>query len=102
MLRARVLLAVPVALVLLAGCGSAPMPEKAVEKKASVEVGKQIGLDPIVDCPGDLRSHEGATMQCTLKDPNGSDETFSMTVSVVSLENGVAHLDFALDDEPAG
>ncbi|WP_262852199.1 DUF4333 domain-containing protein [Mumia quercus] len=88
----------PVALVILTACGHAPMPQKAVEAKASEAMGKQIGLAPIVDCPGDLESREGASMSCQLSDPNGSDKKFSMTVRVVSLKNGVAKLDFALDE----
>jgi len=74
------------------------MTEKSVEEKASEEMGKQIGLAPIVDCPGDLESRAGATMSCQLSDPNGSDKKFTMTVRVVSLKNGVAKLDFALDE----
>ncbi len=75
------------------------MPEKAVEQKASEELAKQIGLAPVVDCPEDLVSRSGATMSCTLSDPNGSEQKYSMTVRVVSLENGVAKLKFAIDDE---
>ncbi|MFD1826066.1 MULTISPECIES: DUF4333 domain-containing protein [Mumia] len=89
---------VSAALVLLTACGHAPMPQKSVEEKASEAMGKQIGLAPIVDCPGDLESREGATMECELSDPNGSDKKFTMTVRVLSLKNGVAKLDFALDE----
>lgn len=95
----RAVALVPLALVLLAGCGHAPMPEKSVEEKASEEMGKQIGIAPVVDCPDDLESRQGASMSCTLSDPNGSEKKYSMTVRVVSLKNGVAKLDFALDDE---
>ncbi|WP_370618293.1 DUF4333 domain-containing protein [Mumia sp. Pv 4-285] len=97
--RRRALALVPLALVLLAGCGHAPMPEKSVERKASEELAKQIGLAPVVDCPDDLVSRAGATMSCTLSDPNGSEKEYTMTVRVKSLENGVAKLDFAIDDE---
>ncbi|MBW9210974.1 DUF4333 domain-containing protein [Mumia sp. zg.B21] len=96
--RRRTLVLVPLALTVLAGCGHAPMSEKSVEEKASEEMGKQIGLAPVVDCPDDLESRAGATMDCTLSDPNGSNKEYSMTVRVVSLENGVAKLKFALDD----
>lgn len=95
---ALVVALVPLALV-VAGCSAvAPMPQKSVEQKAAEEIGQRTGLAPVVRCPGDLESRTGATMKCRLADPNGSKKTYGMTVKVVSLENGVAMLDFVLDE----
>ncbi|WP_194814323.1 DUF4333 domain-containing protein [Nocardia sp. XZ_19_385] len=67
-MKATLVTAVPVLLLLVAGCTYTPTIEEAdLEKSVQQTLSEKVGRKPdSVDCPGDLKGNVGTTMRCTL------------------------------------
>ena len=85
----------------LAGCGTTTVAAPTVAKAAEDALEPQVGTRPDVTCPHDLAAKIGATTRCTLT-AQGLDGTYGVTVTVRSVENGKAHFDVKVDDQPQG
>ena len=83
----------------LAGCDSTKVAAATVAKAAEDALQQQVGTRPDVSCPHDLPAKVGATTRCTLT-AEGLDGTYGITVTVRSVENGKAHFDVKVDDQP--
>ena len=92
---------VPVLTVGLAGCGSATVTASTVARAAEDALEQQVGTRPDVSCPHDVPAEVGATTRCTLT-AQGLDGTYGITVTVRSVQNGKAHVDVKVDDQPQG
>ncbi|WP_148058903.1 DUF4333 domain-containing protein [Bogoriella caseilytica] len=91
---------VPVAAgLLLAGCGGAVVEQGEVEAQVADQLEQMVGQRPNVDCPGDLEAEVGATMDCVLSEDGHPDE-YLVSLTVTSVEDGVASWDFQVADEP--
>ena len=97
----RLLVLVPVLVAGLAGCGTRTVAAATVAKAAEDALEQQVGTRPDVSCPHDLSARIGATTRCTLT-AEGLDGTFGITVTVRSVQNGTAHFDVKVDDQPEG
>ena len=86
---------------LLAGCGAEHVEATAVASAVADQVEEQAGAKPDVDCPEDLAAEVGASARCSLI-LDGVDGTYGVTVTVTSVEDGEAHFDVRVDDEPRG
>jgi hypothetical protein len=99
--RPRLLLAVPLLALGLAGCGAGVLGASTVEEGAADALEEQVGVRPEVSCPDDLAAEVGATTQCTLT--AGDDPTeYPVTVTVTSIEGDSANFDVEVGDAPAG
>lgn len=97
----RLLALVPVFAVGVAGCGGATVAASTVAKAAEDALEQQVGTRPDVSCPHDVSAQVGATTRCTLT-AQGLDGTYGITVTVRSVQNGKAHVDVKVDDQPQG
>lgn len=93
--RARIAGLAPalVAIALLAaGCSSA-VPQSDVEDEITTQYQPEVPGGE-ASCPGDLDATEGATMDCTMTDPEGTEYTIRVTVT--STEGDTANFDMEL------
>lgn len=97
--RPALLALVPVLAAGLAACGTTRVAAATVAKAAEDALEQQVGTRPDVSCPHDLAAKVGATTRCTLT-AEGLDGTYGITVTVRSVENGKAHFDVKVDDQP--
>ncbi len=95
----RPLLAVPVLLLGLAGCGTGTVPAEDVAARAEASLEEDLGLDVEISCPEDLPAEVGAEMRCTLTAGDEPAE-YGVTVRVTSVEDERADFDVRVDDEP--
>jgi hypothetical protein len=97
----RPLVAVPVFLLLLAGCGSGSgsLSAETVATGAEDALEKQVGERPDIECPEELPAEVGAETRCTLT--AGTDPTtYGITVTVTSVEGDTANFDVEVDEQP--
>ena len=97
--RAALILVLPVLGAGLVGCGTTTVAAATVAQAAEDALQQQVGTRPDVSCPHDLVAKVGATTRCTLT-AEGLDGTYGVTVTVRSVENGKAHFDVKVDDQP--
>ena len=95
------LASLPLLLVVLAGCAAAPLSAEDVATKAEDALEQRSGVRPEITCPEDLAAEVGASARCSLV-LDGVDGTYGVTVTVTSVEDGEAHFDVRVDDEPRG
>jgi hypothetical protein len=97
--RPHRLVAVPLVLTALAGCGSGDLPAADVATKAEDALEKQVGVRPDIRCPEDLAPEVGATTRCTFT--AGDDPTeYDVRVTVTSVDEDAVRFDVELDDQP--
>ena len=83
----------------IAGCGARHVESGDVATAVADQVEEQAGGRPDVRCPDDLEAEVGASARCSLT-LDGVDGAFGVTVTVTSVEDGQAHFDVRVDDEP--
>jgi hypothetical protein len=77
----------------LSGCGKKVVSQSDVETQVAAQLAQQVHQPtPDVKCPDDLEAKVGAKMTCTLT-AQGDTTTYPVTVTVSSVDNGVAHFD---------
>ena len=95
------LIAVPVVLFCLAGCGAGSLSAEDVATGAEDALEEQVGQRPDISCPEDLPAEVGAETRCTLT--AGDDPTeYGVTVTVTSVEDDTANFDVEVDEQPQG
>ncbi|MEV6276161.1 DUF4333 domain-containing protein [Nocardia sp. NPDC051832] len=83
-MKATLVAAAPLLLVLAAGCTYTPTIEEAdLEKSVQQTLSEKVGRTPdAIDCPGDLKGHIGTTMRCTL---TSAGTQLGLTVKVTNV-----------------
>lgn len=97
----RLLALLPALAAALAACGPGTVAAATVATAAEDALEQQVGTRPDVSCPHDLSAKVGATTRCTLT-AQGVDGTYGITVTVRSVQDGKAHFDVKVDDQPQG
>jgi hypothetical protein len=85
----------------VAGCGQATVSSDDVTEQVQAQfdkIAQEAGQEtfPKVTCPDDLKAEAGETTRCTAK---GEDGTLGITVTVKSVKDGTAQLNFKGDDK---
>jgi hypothetical protein len=94
-------LAIPLALLAFAGCGTKTVSKDEVEKQVQSyfdNLAKQNGQAkfPDIKCPHDLEAKKGKSERCSAK---GTDGTLGITVTVTDVSGDKASLSFKADDK---
>jgi hypothetical protein len=97
----RPLIAVPVLLLGLAGCGAGSLAAEDVATGAEDALEQQVGERPDISCPEDLPAEVGAETRCTLT-AGGDPTEYGVTVTVTSVEGDTANFDVQVDEQPQG
>jgi hypothetical protein len=95
----RVLLAAPLLVAGLAGCGADAVSAGRVADDAETALEEQAGVRPDISCPEDLAAEVGAETRCTLT--AGEDPTeYGVTVTVTAVEDEGPTMEVEVDDAP--
>lgn len=88
------------ALLLLGACSSS-LSQSDVEEEAANALEQQVGVRPIVECPGDLDAEVGAEMECELS-VEGDDERYPVYLTVSEVDGNDVNFDIEVGEEPLG
>jgi hypothetical protein len=99
--RRRVLLAVPLLALGLAGCGAGTLEASTIEESVADALEEQVGTRPDISCPDDIPAEEGAETECTLTAGDDPAE-YPVSVRVTSVEGDTANFDIEVGDAPVG
>jgi hypothetical protein len=82
----------------LAACGTEVVEQEEVERQAKESLEAEIGQKlKAIDCPGDLDAEKGKSIKCTLVAED--DSKVDLTVTVASIDDDKARLDFQAGNE---
>lgn len=88
------------ALLLLTACNSS-LPQSDAEEAAADALEAQVGIRPVVECPGDLAAEVGAEMECELS-LEGEQERYPVYLTVSEVDGNNVNFDIEVGEEPLG
>src|SRR4051795_9173806 len=94
----RKLICAALAVLIVAGCGTATIDSSQVEQQTQKALTKSVGKQaPEAVCPDELKAKKGATTRCHMDFPEG--KRLGITVKVSSVDDDKARFDIVADDK---